>query len=139
MGTAPEGNGATAAAAAPAEPKKPKEPKQKKEQPKEAKAKTEVAAPGTPPPVCASTGPAKAAAAPAPVGRELSSDDWASGKYGRPAGKLVVKPWSQTMYMMPQGWENAPDWLNQLSGRAAGDLTPVVWSNSIFTKPAGWA
>jgi hypothetical protein len=73
------------------------------------------------------------------VGQELSSDDWASGKYGRAAGKLVVKQWTHTIYTMPQGWENAPDWLNQLSGRAAGDLTPVGWSHSIFTKPAGWA
>jgi hypothetical protein len=96
---APEGNGAVAAAA-PAEPKKAKEPKEKKEQkPKEGKGDA-AAAGGAP-----STGPAKVATVEAPTDRELSSDDWASGKYGRPAGKLEVKPWSHTMYAMPEGYE----------------------------------
>mmetsp|Transcript_30393 Transcript_30393/g.51196 ORF Transcript_30393/g.51196 Transcript_30393/m.51196 type:complete len:342 (-) Transcript_30393:451-1476(-) len=83
---------------------------------------------------------------------ELSSDQWATGQFGRPAGKLETKKWSSTMYTMPTGWEDEPEYLvaaaaalqlnspeKDSCGREAGDLKSVPWGGSIFSKPDGWA
>lgn len=140
---APEGNGPAAAASpTPKAPKPEKAPKEKKDKPsQQPKKQGEVESPTTPPksqvPASVSTGPAKVLVEKAD--RELTSDDWASGKFGRAAGELDVKPWSQTIFAMPPGFEDAPDWLNDAEGRAAGKFTEVSWASSIFQKPAGWA
>eukprot|EP00238_Polyblepharides_amylifera_P001652 CAMPEP_0196573986 /NCGR_PEP_ID=MMETSP1081-20130531/3794_1 /TAXON_ID=36882 /ORGANISM="Pyramimonas amylifera, Strain CCMP720" /LENGTH=260 /DNA_ID=CAMNT_0041891869 /DNA_START=152 /DNA_END=934 /DNA_ORIENTATION=- len=87
-----------------------------------------------------SSGPVEQNCAPIPTNHELSSDEWASGKFGRPSGKLDVKSWCQTIYAMPLGWENAPKWLKslELDERPCGALTAVPWTNSIFQKPVGF-